>query len=87
MGICILLLTNFTENDADLVRDITDGLIASALSPLGKLLGNGHALAASRLVGANEFVFRLDELEELAAELGLDGATKGAKGKARLACR
>lgn len=71
VGVGVLLLTNLAQDDTNLVRDITDGFIASVLTPVGQLSSNGDALAASSLVGIDQVVLRLDELEELAGELRL----------------
>lgn len=74
VGVVVLLLADLAEDDADLVADVADGLIAGLLAPLGQLGGDADALAAGGLVGADDVVGRLDQLVQLARQLRLDGA-------------
>lgn len=67
----ILLLRNLGEQDAQLVRDVADGLILGALAPLAQLGRDALALAAGLLVGAYGMVFRLDQGAQLLGQLGL----------------
>lgn len=84
MRIGVLLLTHLAHDHAHLVREVADGIIARLLAPLRELGGDGVAFAAGGLVGRDEVVFGLDEAEETAGELGLDGAAEGAEGEAWL---
>lgn len=82
MRISVLLLTHLAHDHAHLVREVADGIIAGLLAPLRELGGDGVTLAAGGLVGRNEVVLGLDEAEEAAGELGLDGAAEGTEGEA-----
>lgn len=66
VGIRVLELANLGEDDADLVRNVVDGLIVGVLSPLGKLGGNVLTLATRSLVGLDQVVLRLDDAVESA---------------------
>jgi hypothetical protein len=76
VGVVVLLLADLAEDDADLVADVADGLVARLLAPLGQLRGYADALAASGLVGAYDVVGRLDQLVQPARQLRLDGAAQ-----------
>lgn len=63
MSVKVLLLANLTEKNADLVREVGDGIIPSLLTPLRELRCDRDALLAGGLIGTNEVVFGLDESE------------------------
>lgn len=76
VGVVVLLLADLADDDADLVADVADGLVARLLAPLGQLRGDADALLARGLVRADDVVGRLDELVQLARQLRLDGAAQ-----------
>lgn len=76
VGVVVLLLADLAEDDADLVADVADGLVARLLAPLGQLGRDADALAARGLVRADDVVGRLDQLVQLARQLRLDGAAQ-----------
>lgn len=76
MGVVVLLLADLAEDDADLVADVADGLVARLLAPLGQLRRDADALPARGLVRADDVVGRLDQLVQLARQLRLDGAAQ-----------
>ena len=78
----VLLLANLAEENADLVGEVGDGIIASLLTPLGELGSDRNALLAGRLVSTDEVVLGLDESEETAGEIRLSCATEGGEGEA-----
>lgn len=82
MRIPVLLLAHLGHDDADLVADIADSLVTSLLAPFGQLGADGHALAACGLVRRDQVVGRLDQLVELAGQLGLDGAAQRGEAEA-----
>lgn len=67
MGIEILLLADFGEENANLIRDVADSIIGCGLAPLRELAGDGDTFFTGGLVALNEVVFRLDEFEEFLA--------------------
>lgn len=73
----VLLLAHLGHDDADLVADVADSLVARLLAPLRQLRGDADALLARRLVGRDQVVVRLDELVQPARQLGLDGTPQG----------
>lgn len=82
MGVVVLLLANLAEDDADLVADVADGLVARLLAPVGQLRRDADALAARGLVRAHHVVGRLDQLVQLARQLRLDGPAEGGQREA-----
>lgn len=76
VGVVVLLLADLAEDDADLVADVADGLVARLLAPLGQLARDADALLARGLVRADDVVGRLDQLVQLARQLRLDGAAQ-----------
>lgn len=80
----ILLLAHLGQQDADLVGDVGDGVIARGLAPVGDLGGDGDSFARGGLVGADGMVLGFDDLEELLAEFGLLHAAQGGHGEAVL---
>lgn len=82
VSILLLLLAKLAQDDANLVRNVRDGGVVGLLAPLGQLGGDGGALAAGGLVGVDEVVLALDDLVELARELGLDVSAEGVEGEA-----
>ncbi|KAF4512605.1 hypothetical protein G6O67_001722 [Ophiocordyceps sinensis] len=83
----VLLLAHLAQDDANLVRDVVDSVISRLLAPVGELLGDGDALTAGRLVSRDEIVFRLDEAEQLARQLRLDGTAERVEGEAGASAR
>lgn len=82
VGVVVLLLADLAEDDADLVADVADGLVAGLLAPVGQLGRNADALAARGLVRADDVVGRLDQLVQLARQLWLDRAAQGGQREA-----
>ena len=90
----LLLLAQLRQQDAELVADVRQRLVARRLAPIGQLRGDGDALAARRLNGPDRVVLRLDELEKLLGQFGLldtpqrghgEAVTRGILGAGRLA--
>ena len=82
----VLLLAQLGQQHAQLVGDVGDGVVARGLAPVRELSGDGDALAAGGLVGADGVVLAFDHLEELLAELGLLYAPEGGHGEAVFGC-
>lgn len=74
----IFLLRHLGQQHAELVADLTDGIVVGALAPLAQLGGDGLRLLAGLLVGADGVVLRLDEGVEALGQLGLAQAAQAA---------
>lgn len=70
LGKNIFLLAHLSEHNAELVGDVGDVVVVSALTPFRELGGNRGTLTTSCLVGANSGVLALDQLGHLFAQLG-----------------
>jgi len=81
----VLLLAQLAEQDADLVGEVGDGVVVGLLAPLGELRGDGDALFARGLVGADQIILGLDEPVETLGELGLANAAQAGEGEAMIA--
>lgn len=81
VGIGVLLLADLAENNAHLVRDVRDGIIARLFAPLRQLGCDRNPLAPGSLVGRDEVVLGLDQSVELAGELGLDLSSERGEGE------
>lgn len=82
MCIEIFLFAKLGKQNADLVRDVADGLVVCGFAPVGELACDGKTFLACSFVALNEVILGLYELVELLAQLGLDGAAEGAKAEA-----
>lgn len=82
MRIVFLLLADLRQQNSNLVGDVADGVIRGGLAPVGDLGRDADALFRGGFVGLDEVVLGLDQLVELLAELGLDGAAEGAQTEA-----
>jgi hypothetical protein len=78
----VLLLAQLAEQDADLVGEVGDGVVVGLLAPLGELRGDGDALFARGLVGADQTVLGLDEPVETLGELRLADAAEAGEAEA-----
>lgn len=77
----ILLLAQLAENNADLIGELRDGIVAGLLTPFGELRANGETLFACGFVGADEVVLGLDEAEEFLGQLRLAGSAQAGEGE------
>ena len=67
----ILLLRDFCHQYAELVTDVTDGVVLRTLTPVAELRSNALRFPASGLVGADGMVLGLDELVQALGKLRL----------------
>ena len=74
--ILVLLLANLAQENANLVGEVRDGLISGLLTPFRELGSNGDALLACGLIGADQVVLGLDELEEALSKVWLGSTTQ-----------
>jgi hypothetical protein len=81
----IFLLSDLRQQYSQLVADIAECLVVSALAPLAQLASNVGTLLGRILVCANSMVLGLDELVKALGELGLVSAAQRGKGEVRFA--
>ena len=67
LGKRIFLLSQFGQENSQLIGNVRDRIIAGGFAPVGKLRGNGDTLAAGGFVSPDGMVFTLDDLVELLA--------------------
>lgn len=76
VSIQVFLFADLTEQYANLVRDVGDGIVAGLLTPLRKLACNGNTFLTSGFVGSDQAVFGFDQLVEFFRELRLGGTSQ-----------
>lgn len=83
----VLLLCNLSQQHAELVGYVGDSIVASLLTPVAKLRGDGCLLLRCVLVGSDGVVLGLDQLVQLLGEVGLLDAAETGHGEAVLSTR
>jgi hypothetical protein len=78
----IFLLAQLAEQNADLVGELRDGIVAGLLAPVGELGADREALLACGFVGADEVVLGLDETEEFLGQLRLPSSAQAGEREA-----
>jgi hypothetical protein len=81
----VLLLRNLSQQNAQLVADIAQGLVVGALAPLAQLASNGRAFFGCLFISVDRMVLGLDQLVEFLGQLGLLGATQRGQREVRFA--